>query len=130
VRYLLDTDSVSFALGGHGEVATRIREKKPSDLCISAITLAELRYGADRKGSRKLHGLIDTFATAVEVVAFDEAAAAEFGRIGSVLAERGTPIGEFDVLIAAHAVALRRTLVTNNIRHFSKVPGLSVQNWV
>jgi len=55
---------------------------------MSAITLAELRYGADRKGSRKLHGLIDTFASAIEVVSFDEAAAAEFGRIGSILAER------------------------------------------
>ncbi|MES1208465.1 MAG: VapC toxin family PIN domain ribonuclease, partial [Pseudomonadota bacterium] len=53
----------------------------------------------------------------------------EFGRIGSILAERGTPIGDFDVLIAAHAVALRCTLVTNNVRHFARVPGLSVENW-
>jgi tRNA(fMet)-specific endonuclease VapC len=129
VRFLLDTDSVSFALRGHGEVGARLQTHRPSDICISAITLAELRYGADRKGSRKLHGLIDTFTSAVEVVPFDEEAAAEFGRIGSVLAERGTPIGEVDVLIAAHAVALRCTLVTNNVRHFSRVPGLSVENW-
>lgn len=129
MRYLLGTDGVSFALRGQGEVGARLQARRPSDLCISAITLAELRYGADRKGSRKLHGLIDTFATAVEVVPFDEGAAAEFGRIGSILAERGTPIGEFDVLIAAHAVALRCTLVTSNVRHFSKVPGLSVENW-
>src|SRR5262245_48868191 len=111
MKYLLDTDSVSFALRGQGEVGARIRACKPSDLGMSAITLAELRFGADRKGSRKLHGLIDTFATAVEVAPFDESAAGEFGRIGSLLAERGTPIGEFDVLIAAHAVALRRTLI-------------------
>jgi tRNA(fMet)-specific endonuclease VapC len=65
----------------------------------------------------------------VEVAPFDEAAAAEFGRIGSLLADRRTSIGEFDALIAAHAVALRCTLVTNNVRHFSKVPGLSVENW-
>ena len=129
VKYLLDTDSVSFALRGHGNVAALIRARQPSELCMSAITLAELRYGADRKGSRKLHALIDTFAAAVEVASFDEAAAAEFGRIGSLLADKGTPIGEFDVLIAAHAVALRCTLVTNNVRHFSKVPGLSVENW-
>ena len=129
MKYLLDTDSVSFALRGHGGVGARIRACNPSDICMSAITLAELRYGADRKGSRKLHGLIDTFAAAIEVVSFDEAAAAEFGRIGSILAERGTPIGEFDVLIAAHAVVLRCTLVTNNVRHFSKLPGLSVENW-
>jgi tRNA(fMet)-specific endonuclease VapC len=129
VKYLLDTDSVSYALRGQGDVGVRIRECKPSDLRISAITLAELRYGADRKGSRKLHGLIDTFAAAIEVVPFEKVAAAEFGRIGSMLAERGTPIGEFDVLIAAHAVSLRCTLVTNNVRHFSRVPGLSVENW-
>jgi tRNA(fMet)-specific endonuclease VapC len=110
-------------------VGARIRACNPSDLRISVITLAELRYGADRKGSRKLHALIDTFASAIEVVSFDEVAAAEFGRIGSILAERGTPIGDFDVLIAAHAVALRCTLVTNNMRHFSKVPGLSIENW-
>ncbi|HVV50503.1 MAG TPA: PIN domain-containing protein [Polyangia bacterium] len=130
MKYLLDTDSVSFALRGHGDVGTRLRAARPSDVGISAITLAELRYGADRKSSRKLHGLIDTFAATVEVAPFDAAAAAEFGRIGSLLAERGTPIGEFDVLIAAHAVALRCTLVTNNVRHFSKVPGLAVENWV
>jgi tRNA(fMet)-specific endonuclease VapC len=129
MKYLLDTDTVSFALRGHGEVGAGIRARKPSDLAVSAITVAELRYGADRKGSRKLHALIDTFMGAVDVVSFDQLAAVDFGRIGSILAERGTPIGEFDVLIAAHAVALRCTLVTNNVRHFSKVPGLSVENW-
>ena len=129
MKYLLDTDTVSFALRGQGDVGARIRSRKPSDLSISAITLAELRYGADRKGSRKLHALIDTFTSAIEVVSFDEHAATDFGRIGSVLADRGTPIGEFDVLIAAHALALRCTLVTNNVWHFAKVPGLSVENW-
>jgi tRNA(fMet)-specific endonuclease VapC len=129
VRYLLDTDSVSFALRGHGQVGARLRDARPSDVCISALTLAELRYGADRKGSRKLHRLIDTFAGAVAVMPFDETAAAEFGRIASLLADRGTPIGEFDALIAAHAVALRCTLVTGNVRHFSRVPGLAVESW-
>ena len=130
MRYLLDTDTVSFALRGQGDVGSRLRDQKPSDVSISAITVAELRYGADRKGSRKLHALIDAFAAAVEVAAFDEQAAREFGRIGTHLADRGTPIGDFDVLIAAHAVALRRTLVTNNTRHFSKVPGLVMENWL
>jgi tRNA(fMet)-specific endonuclease VapC len=129
MRYLLDTDTVSYALRGEGEVARHITAHTPSEVCISAITLAELRYGADRKGSRKLHALIDTFAAAVEVVGFDEEAALEFGRIGAVLAERATPIGDFDVLIAAHAASLRCTLVTNNVRHFTKVPGLTVENW-
>ena len=130
MKFLLDTDSVSFALRGQGEVGDRIRAQKPSELCISAITLGERRYGAERKGSARLHRLIDVFAGAVEVIPFDDTAATEFGRIGHLLAERGTPIGEFDVLIAAHAVAMRCTLVTNNVRHFSRVPGLAVDNWV
>jgi tRNA(fMet)-specific endonuclease VapC len=129
MRYLLDTDSVSYALRGEGQVGNRIREHKPSEISLSAITVAELRFGADRKGSRKLHGLIDTFMAAVEVAPFDEHAAREFGRIGSILADRGTPIGELDVLIAAHAVTLRCTLVTNNVRHFVRVPGLAIENW-
>jgi tRNA(fMet)-specific endonuclease VapC len=129
MKYLLDTDTISYALRGEGQVAERITAHRPSELCISAISLAELRYGADRKGSRRLHALIDTFVAAVELVGFGEDAALEFGRIGTILAERGTPIGEFDVLIAAHASALRCTLVTNNIRHFSKVPGLALENW-
>jgi tRNA(fMet)-specific endonuclease VapC len=129
MTYLLDTDSVSYALRGVGDVGARLRALRPSAIAISAITLAELRFGADRKGSRKLHALIDTFAGTVTVAPFDEEAAREFGRVGNLLAERGTPIGEMDTMIAAHAVALKKTLVTNNVRHFARVPGLSVENW-
>lgn len=130
MKYLLDTDTVSYALRGHGDVGTKLRALRPTDVAISAITLAELRFGADRKASRKLHALIDAFVGAVEVAPFSEDAAAEFGRVGSLLAERGTPIGEMDALIAAHAIALRRTLVTNNVRHFARIPRLTVENWV
>jgi tRNA(fMet)-specific endonuclease VapC len=64
------------------------------------------------------------------VAPFDDAAAFEFGRIGNLLAARGTPIGEMDALIAGHAVALKVSLVTNNVRHFTKVPGLAAENWI
>lgn len=128
-RFVLDTDSVSYALRGEGNVGDRIRAHRPSELCVSAITLAELRFGADRKRSKRLHALIDAFIQDVEVAAFDDAAAVAFGRLGNILAERGTPIGDFDVLIAAHAVTLGCVLVSNNIKHFSKVPGLRVENW-
>ena len=76
-----------------------------------------------------MHRLIDTFVRAVEVAPFDEDAARAFGRVGSLLAKRGTPIGEMDTLIAGHAVALKTALVTNNVRHFERVPGLTVENW-
>lgn len=127
--FMLDTDSVSFALRGQGRVSQRILEHRPSEIGISAITLAELRYGAARRNSAKLHGLIDAFTANVAVMPFDEACATRFGAVASDLAERGSLIGEYDVLIAAHAVALALTLVTNNVKHFSRVAGLHVENW-
>jgi tRNA(fMet)-specific endonuclease VapC len=129
MRYLLDTDSVSFVIRDVGRVATRLRRHRPSDIGISAVTLAELRFGADRQRSRKLHEAIDQFVSDVQVAAFDEVAAVAYGRLGALLAERGTPIGQLDTLIAAHAVTLKVVLVTNNVRHFARVPGLSVENW-
>ena len=129
-RYMLDTDSVSFALRGHGRVAARLLDHRPSELCISSVTLAELRYGADMRRSRKLHRLIETFATGVTVEAFDRSAADRFGSVAATLARDGTPIGAFDTLIAAHALALGLTLVTNNSKHFGKVVGLKTENWI
>lgn len=129
LQYMLDTDSVSFALRGQGNVGSRLLEHKPPEICISAITLAELRYGADLRRSRKLHGLIRTFTRDVLVAAFDGAAADRYGTLAASLAHKGTPIGPYDTLIAAHALALGLTLVTNNTRHFDKVAGLKTQNW-
>jgi len=126
---MLDTDSVSYAIRGAGRVADQIVTHPPSELCISAITLAELRYGAERRGSRKLHRAIESFAGSVRVVAFDGECAVTYGRIGAKLAARGEVIGETDTLIAAHALTLSVTLVTNNERHFSRVPALRIVNW-
>ena len=128
--YMLDTDSVSFALRGQGRVAARLLERRPSEICVSSLTLAELRYGADLRRSRKLHRLIDVFVDSVAVAAFDHVAADRFGGLGALLSRRGVPIGTLDTLIAAHALALDLTLVTNNERHFSRVPGLTIETWV
>lgn len=127
--FMLDPDSVSFALRGHGRVAATILEHRPSQLCVSAITVAELRYGAERRQSSKLHAAIDAFVSNVAVLPFDDACASHFGTLAADLAARGTPIGDFDVLIAAHAMAAEATLVTNNVKHFSRVRGLKVENW-
>lgn len=127
--FMLDTDSVSFALRGHGRVGARILEHRPSELCVSSITLAELRYGAARRDSRKLHAAIDAFTSNVAVLPFDESCADQFGVLAAVLASEGTPIGDFDVLIAAHALATDATLVTNNVKHFSRIENLTIENW-
>ena len=128
--YMLDTDTVSWALRGQGDVGARLLECRPSQLCISSITLAELRFGADAKTSRRLHGIIDTFIESVEVKPFDQKAADRFGPVASALAKRGEPIGTFDTLIAAHALSLGLTFVTNNTRHFQRVVGLKTENWI
>ena len=125
--YMLDTDSVSFALRGVGNVAKRVLRHKPSHICISAITLAELRYGIEKKRSAKLAQLVHSFVHGIHVAPFDEAAALQFGRVAASLV--GSPIGEFDALLAAHSISLGAILVTNNVRHFGQVPGLDIENW-
>ena len=129
LEFMLDTDTVSWALRGQGGVPVRVLEHRPSQLCISSITLAELRFGADAKASRKLHSLIDTFILSVTVRPFDQAAADRFGPAASALARRGEPIGTFDTLIAAHALSSNLTLVTNNTKHFRRVAGLKTATW-
>jgi tRNA(fMet)-specific endonuclease VapC len=129
-EYMLDTDTISFALRGQGRVAARLLEHRPSQLCISSIALAELRFGAETRRSRTLHRLISTFVASVEVVAFDQPAADRFAVVAASLARRGAPIGTFDTLMAAHALSLGLTFVTNNTQHFVRVAGLNTENWV
>jgi tRNA(fMet)-specific endonuclease VapC len=99
-------------------------------VCISSITLAELRFGAETRKSQKLRRAIRSFVRDVEVLPFDETAAERFGEVAADLAQRGTPIGVIDTLLAAHALALGFTVVTNNTRHFGQVAGLKVENWL
>ena len=128
-RYMLDTDTVSYAIRGESRIAARLLEHRPSDLCISSITLAELQFGAEAKRSQNLRRAIATFVKDVVVVPFDESAAERFGLVAAALARRGQPIGAFDTLVAAHALSLDVAVVTNNTKHFSRIPGLTVQSW-
>src|SRR4029077_16824300 len=99
-RFMLDTDSVSFVLNGRGHVADQAVRHLPTELCISAVTLAELRFGADLLNSSRLHDLIDEFIREIEIVPFDESCSNLYGVIASQLQKQGSPIGKFDVLIA------------------------------
>ena len=126
---MLDTDTVSYALRGQGQVAARLLQHHPSDLCISSITLAELNFGAEAKRSPKIRRAIRTFTRDVVVLPFDEACAERFGVVAAALATHGRPIGVYDTLVAAQALCQGLTVVTNNTRHFTRVPGLAVENW-
>ena len=127
---MLDTDTVSFALRNHGRVADTIRERRPSELCVSAISVAELRFGAESRGSKKIHRALDAFLHDIAVLSFDQRAAEWFGSTCATLEGRGEPIGQLDTLIAAHALSIGATLVTNNSKHFARVQGLEIENWV
>jgi len=126
---MLDADTVSCALRGQGQVAARLLEHQPSEVCISAITLAELNFGAEVRRSPKIRRAIRTFAGDVAVVPFDQASAERFGVVATALSSRGQPIGVYDTLVAAQALSMGLTVVTNNTRHFSRVPGLAIENW-
>ena len=125
---MLDTDTVSFVLRGEGAAGANLTAHAPSAVCLSAISLSELRFGAEKRRSKRLHRLIDTFVATVDVVPFDAVAAASFGRLCADLESGGAPIGVLDTLIAAHAMSLNLTLVSNNTKHFTRVKGLKTLN--
>lgn len=129
--YLLDTNIVSFALRDRPpSVLAALRLLRPDQTAISAVTLAELRFGAARSAARlRYDGLIRTFVSRVKVLPFDDAAAEAYGGVRAGLEAAGTRIGDLDMLIAGHALALGRVLVTNNRRAFDRVAGLEVEDW-
>ncbi len=131
MKYLLDTNVwVDYLTGRHPTVTRRIRSASPDELALSSVVLAELRYGADRSlHRRRNHERIDILVAEVRTVPFDAEAAAAFGQVRAALEERGLPIGPYDMLIAAHALALGTVLVTDNVGEFRRVAGLRVENW-
>lgn len=129
--YLLDTNIASAVLRGMPSVDARIAQLDPAQLCISAVTRAELRYGlALRPGAVKLAQLVDAFLNTFITVPWDASAADYHGRLRAYLRVRGTPIGDFDEMIAAHALSLGATLVTDNVQHFRRVDELRIDNWL
>lgn len=129
-RYLLDTNVVSAALRGAPGIDQRLSVLDAADWCISAITRSELRYGlALKPEALRLARLVEGFLQLATTAPWDEAAAEVHGRLRATLRQRGAPIGDFDEMIAAHALSLGAVLVTDNVRHFAQVPGLVVENW-
>lgn len=128
---MLDTNIVSFAMRARPQaLLDRLMAHRPSQLCVSSITHAELRFGAARSPSRKRYDhLIDVFLGRIEVLPFDDEAARACGEVRASLEARGERIGDLDMLIAGHAVAARRVVVTNNVREFTRVSGLVVEDW-
>jgi len=131
-QYLLDTNiCIYIAKHRPAHVRARFAQVAPSDLAMSAITYGELRHGAEKSQAReKALQVIDQLKGAIQVLELSPAAGDQYGRIRAFLEKWGTPIGNNDLWIAAHALALGCTLVTNNVREFERIPSLSLENWV
>jgi tRNA(fMet)-specific endonuclease VapC len=132
MKFMLDTNTCIFAMNRtNKELNTRFVAEYPSGLSISTITEAELWYGVENSSkSEKNAETLRAFFATVEILAFDTLAAAEYGRVRVKLKCAGTPIGDRDTLIAAHAKSLGLTLVTNNTREFQCVDGLLIEDWM
>lgn len=133
MNFHLDTNAAIAVLKANGSSVDRRVHKAMEDgdaVAISAIVLFELWFGVAKSGRWEENaGRLRQFLASIDVVSFDEQDTQAAGEIRATLGKAGTPIGPYDLLIAAHAVRRGATLVTANVREFSKVPGLVWEDW-
>jgi len=133
IRHLLDTNVCIELIRGRSSATflARLRRRKIGSVGISAITLAELQFGVARSSDPDRNRIaLAEFVAPLSIVPFDDSAASAYGRLRAELQRTGRPIGPMDMLIAAQALSLNATLVTNNEREFRRVVGLRVENWL
>ena len=130
LKYLLDTNIVIYTMKNRPQLVKERFQKHKGEMCISAVTLGELVFGAEhsQQVERNLTD-IEALVARLEVLSLDSKAAYHFGQIRAALYTIGQPIGPYDMLIAGHARASGLILVTNNINEFEWVPGLMLENW-
>ena len=129
--YLLDTNIVSdLVQHPQGRVAARIAQIGDDKVATSIIVACEMRYGAARKNSPRLFAQLETILGALEIVPLESPTDHHYGELRARLEMVGRPISANDMLIAAHALAIDYTLVTDNVREFSRIKGLRVENWL
>lgn len=131
MKFLLDTDvCVDYLRGRFLSVVEHLQTLEPEDVAVSAIAVAELRYGADKSARPEHdHGRLDQFLEDMQVLDFETRAAAAYGGVRTQLEDQGLTIGPNDMLIASQALASGLVLVTNNVDEFARVEGLSLENW-
>lgn len=132
MRFMLDTNICIYIIKKRPEaVLEKFKTLTIGDMCISSITFAEMTYGAEKSLHQKSNlGALEEFVAPLDIVPFDDDCARHYGSIRSYLEKKGTPIGALDMMIAAHARCLGSILVTNNVKEFSRVKNLKIENWV
>ena len=130
LKYMLDTNICIFTIKNKPQPVREMFERQHGRLAISAVTLMELIYGAEKSSfPAKNLAVIEGFSARLEVLSYDEDAATHTGQLRAELARAGTPIGPYDQMISGHARSKGLILVTNNLNEFVRVPGLRVEDW-
>jgi tRNA(fMet)-specific endonuclease VapC len=130
MRYLLDTNICIYVINERPPVVlAQFLAHEDEGLGMSSVTASELFWGVRKSGSARNLQALEKFLAPLTVADYDLAAARVYGELRAALERKGTPIGPLDMQIAAHALALDITLVTNNLRAFKRVPGLKLENW-
>ncbi|MEN9517965.1 MAG: hypothetical protein RLZZ381_553 [Cyanobacteriota bacterium] len=132
MKFLLDTNICIYLIKRKPlKVLQKFNAYQVGDIGVSSITVAELEFGVQKSQfPSKNQTALTQFLLPLQIADFDRAAAVIYGNIRATLAKQGTPIGSLDTLIAAHALSLKVTLITNNLKEFSRVPNLKLDNWV
>jgi tRNA(fMet)-specific endonuclease VapC len=132
MRFMLDTDScIALIKRKPAQALRRILSLAPGEAGISAVTLAELRFGVAKSAQAESNRqALDDFLLPLEIADFDAGAAASYGKVRAALEAAGTPMGPLDTQIGAHALSLGAVLVTHNTREFGRISGLAVEDWL
>ncbi|MEX6780418.1 type II toxin-antitoxin system tRNA(fMet)-specific endonuclease VapC [Pseudomonas aeruginosa] len=131
LKFMLDTNICIFTIKNRPLEVREAFKRHHGQMCISTVTLMELIYGAEKSSSPERNlADVEGFAARLEVLKYDQEAAAHTGQLRSELARLGQPIGPYDQMIAGHARSQGLILVTNNRREFDRVPGLRIEDWV
>lgn len=129
--YLLDTNICIYVINNKPiQVFEKFKQFQLGQLAVSSITASELTFGVEKSGSEKNKQALNKFLMPLDIMPYDEEAIWHYARLRQNLQSRGQTIGSLDMLIAAHALALDVTLVTNNIKEFERVEGLRLENWI
>ena len=131
MRYMLDTNICIYVIKHKPEkVLRKLQTIHPEDVCISSVTYAELVHGVEKSAAVEKNRLaLSMFLANMEILGFDVEAADCYGKIRADLEKKGRPIGPLDMMIAGHAQSLGYTVVTNNVKEFSRVTALRIENW-
>ncbi len=131
MKYMLDTNICIYIIKHKPETAVKnFLKHDPDEICISAITYAELMYGVEKSQAKERNRVaITMFLSPISILQFSNHAAEEYGKVRAELEGKGTPIGPMDMLIAGHARSEGLILVTNNTREFLRVENLEVEDW-